>query len=219
VLAGNVYPEIRDELHSHGFRKACDYYDWWFDTGYTCSYDRVVKGVPIGKYTGFPVDQLYAIKSVGRYTSIANPFRCRVNHPLTTLSTSCEFFSEQRDIFDHYWRQEYRKKIAPEKVREGKDAQVTIGNDVWTGAFVFINASTVTQIGDGAVIGAGSVVTHDIPPYAIAYGAPARVQRYRYAPEEIEILLRVKWWEWEEEKIRGNAELFVHPERFFERFG
>jgi aminocyclitol acetyltransferase len=123
-----------------------------------------------------------------------------------------------RDIFDPYWHGEYMKRIAPERVQEMKDAQVTIGNDVWIGSFVFINASTVTEIGDGAVIGAGSIVTHDVPPYAIVYGAPARVKRYRYSPEEIEIPLRVKWWEWEEEKIRENAELFVYPERFFEKF-
>jgi acetyltransferase-like isoleucine patch superfamily enzyme len=121
------------------------------------------------------------------------------------------------EVLDVDWQQEYNKITALE-TNSATGGKVSIGNDVWIGAFVFINTSTVKEIGDGAVIGAGSVVTHDVPPYAIVYGAPARVQRYRYTPDEIEILLRVKWWEWEDEVIRENAELFIYPEKFFERF-
>ena len=87
-----------------------------------------------------------------------------------------------------------------------------IGNDVWIGANVFINSSTVASIGDGAIVGAGAVVLEDVPPYAIAVGVPAKIKRYRYTPETIETLLRVKWWEWSVEKINENADAIISPE-------
>ena len=65
--------------------------------------------------------------------------------------------------------------------------------------FLFV-ISGVT-IGTGAVIGAGSVVTHDVPPYAIAFGVPARVQRYRFPENIIEALLKSKWWELERDVV------------------
>jgi aminocyclitol acetyltransferase len=211
-LAGNIYPEIREQLHSCGFISIYDYFDWWIDS--PSVFDRIIKGVPVGKFTliGVGYRYFYAIKSIGRYTSINGTFICSHNHPLKMLSTSNEFRAKK--IFAPDWQQKYEEKRALEEI----EGRVSIGNDVWIGANVFVNASTVTEIGDGAVIGAGSVVTHDIPPYAIAYGVPARVHRYRYSPEEIEILLRVKWWDWDDEKMRENAELFIYPEKFFEKF-
>lgn len=73
-----------------------------------------------------------------------------------------------------------------------------IGNDVWIGSGAVILAGV--RVGDGAVIGAGSVVTKDVPPYAIVVGNPAKVKRYRFTPEVIEGLLETKWWELSEEE-------------------
>lgn len=67
-----------------------------------------------------------------------------------------------------------------------------IGNDVWVGAnSVILKGRT---IGDGAIVGAGSVVTRDVPPYAIAVGNPAKILKYRFAPEDIDFLLTLQWW-------------------------
>lgn len=67
-----------------------------------------------------------------------------------------------------------------------------IGNDVWVGAnSVVLKGRT---IGDGAIVGAGSVVTRDIPPYAIAVGNPAKIVKFRFAPEDIDFLLTLQWW-------------------------
>lgn len=90
-----------------------------------------------------------------------------------------------------------------------------IGNDVWIGVGAIILSGT--KIGDGAVIGAGSVVSSDIPPYAIASGNPARVTRTRFSPPQIERLLRIKWWDWEDDTIKaresdfyGDIEVFLN---------
>ena len=81
-----------------------------------------------------------------------------------------------------------------------------IGNDVWIGANVTI-VNGVT-IGDGAVIGANSIVTKDIPPYSIYGGVPAKCIRMRFEQNQIDFLLKLKWWNMDEEWIRSNSLLF-----------
>jgi acetyltransferase-like isoleucine patch superfamily enzyme len=83
---------------------------------------------------------------------------------------------------------------------------VIIGNDVWIGAGAII-LSGVT-ISDGAIVGAGSVVTHDIPPYAIVAGNPARLIRFRFSKNQIDNLLEIAWWNWSEDKIKANINYF-----------
>ncbi len=82
---------------------------------------------------------------------------------------------------------------------------VTIGNDVWVGYNVTI-LSGVT-IGDGAAIGACSVVTRNVPPYAIVAGNPAQVIRYRFDEETIRKLLEIQWWNWPDERVAENVQL------------
>ncbi|MCF0122674.1 MAG: Vat family streptogramin A O-acetyltransferase [Ruminiclostridium sp.] len=79
-----------------------------------------------------------------------------------------------------------------------------VGNDVWFGQNVTILPGV--HIGDGAIIGANSVVGRDIPPYSVAVGNPCRVVRMRFDRELIEYLLDLKWWDWPAEKITENLE-------------
>ncbi len=72
-------------------------------------------------------------------------------------------------------------------------------------------------IGHGAVIGAGAVVTKDVPPYAIVVGNPARVLRYRFSPELIGKLLDAKWWDLPADVIKGLP--LTEPERCLEIVG
>ena len=77
-----------------------------------------------------------------------------------------------------------------------------VGNDVWIGQNVTIMPGV--HIGDGAIIGANSVVSRDIPAYAIAAGNPCRVKKMRFTEQQIQILEDVKWWDWNIEKIETN---------------
>lgn len=83
---------------------------------------------------------------------------------------------------------------------------VKIGNDVWIGMNTCILPGV--QVGDGAIIGAGSVVTKDVPAYAIVAGNPAKVIKYRFSEEIIACLLESKWWDWPKEVVTENIAFF-----------
>lgn len=90
-----------------------------------------------------------------------------------------------------------------------------IGNDVWIGARAVVLDGV--SIGDGAIVGAGAVVTKDVPAYAVVGGVPARVLRYRFEPEEVDFLLRFKWWNRDSQWLRDNHELFHNIKVFCQR--
>ena len=132
---------------------------------------------------------------VGKYCSIAG--LCQIGlgkKHLDYLTTSGFIYTEQDErLFGNL-------KIPKDKVVPSIPSKpVKIGNDVWIGLRVCIMDGIT--IGDGAVIGANSVVTHDVPPYAVVAGAPARVIKYRFTPEIIEKLLNLKWWDYPEDFI------------------
>lgn len=83
---------------------------------------------------------------------------------------------------------------------------VIVGNDVWIGTRAILLPGIT--VGDGAIIGAGAVVTHDVPPYAIVGGVPARVIGFRYSKEQIDKLLKIAWWNWGINKILANIDYF-----------
>jgi chloramphenicol O-acetyltransferase type B len=109
------------------------------------------------------------------------------------------------------WATTFPLRIAFDDPLAGKDGHpaskgaTKIGNDVWIG-FRTIVLSGV-NVGDGAVIGAGSVVASDVPPYAIVAGNPAKVLRYRFSAAEIEKLHELRWWEWNINKIKDNLSM------------
>lgn len=88
--------------------------------------------------------------------------------------------------------------------RVQRRGQIIIENDCWIG----MNATIMSgvTIGNGAVVAANSVVTKDVPPYAIVAGNPARIVKYRFEPDVIEKLLQMEWWNWSSEKIAANKE-------------
>lgn len=84
---------------------------------------------------------------------------------------------------------------------------IEVGHDVWIGDAAIILSGV--RIGNGAVIGAGSVVTKDVPSFAVAAGVPAAVRRWRFDRATVDRLEDLGWWNWSEEKLRTNAQLFT----------
>ena len=82
--------------------------------------------------------------------------------------------------------------------------KLKIGNDVWIG-YEAVILSGVT-IGDGAIIGTRAVVTKDVPSYTIVGGGPAKPIRKRFDEETIQKLKEIRWWDWEEERIKKNIQ-------------
>lgn len=89
---------------------------------------------------------------------------------------------------------------------------ITLGHDVWIAARSTV-VSGVT-IGTGAVVGAGSIVTKDVPPYAIVAGNPARLIRYRFDADIIARLLRTQWWEKDRQTLSAIAHLLPDVQGF-----
>lgn len=58
-----------------------------------------------------------------------------------------------------------------------------------------------------------------MPPYGVVVGVPGKVKKYRFSSNQIEILERVQWWNWDDEMIKANQDCFTNPCLFFERFG
>jgi acetyltransferase-like isoleucine patch superfamily enzyme len=153
--------------------------------------------VVAGKYTGMNESCYVARGTIGAYCSIGartaiNPF----NHPTQWLST--HEFQYHPSSYD--WVAEYQDFARLERSSD-MFGRATIGNDVWTGHNVNILADVT--IGDGAVVAAGSVVTKDVPPYAIGAGVPAVVKGFRFADSVIERLLKLKWWDLELSQLSG----------------
>ncbi len=97
------------------------------------------------------------------------------------------------------FRSLFKKKYSYITGLPATKGDVEIGNDVYIGYEAIILSGV--KIGDGAVIAARAVVTSDVPPYAIAGGNPAKVIRYRFKEETIEALLRIRWWDWDDDKV------------------
>lgn len=134
---------------------------------------------------------------IGKFCSIACGTKFlfnSANHALDSLSTYP--FS----LFFEEWNLE-REKVTDAWDNRG---DIVIGNDVWIG-YEAVILSGVT-IGDGAIIGTRAVVTKDVPPYTIVGGVPAKPIRKRFDEKVIKELLKIKWWDWTEEKIARNIE-------------
>lgn len=186
--------------------------------------DIIYKGCKVGKYTyGYEtlLQDFPFAESIGRFCSINASARILANHEVNFITTHPIILSPYCNIWAASNDDMMRRLCS---VMETSNAEnfipinrlVTIGNDVWIGANVSILPGIT--IGDGAVIGAGAVVTHDVEPYAIVGGVPARLIKYRFSEEVREKLLKIKWWDWDIEKIEKNIKYFYDMDCFLEQF-
>lgn len=130
---------------------------------------------------------------IGKYCSIAAGVRFIMNggnHPTTWLTTF------PFPIFGGGW-----ESAMPESWPVKGDT--VIGNDVWIGYGALIMPGV--SIGHGAIIAASSVITKDVPPYAIVGGNPGTVLRYRFDQPTIDRLMKMGWWDWDVAKVSQNV--------------
>ncbi|WP_269886827.1 CatB-related O-acetyltransferase [Macrococcoides canis] len=138
---------------------------------------------------------------VGRYTSIAsNVKRMHGNHPTDRFTTSMFTYDSNATAFTQY-EKDYEATFEREPYSPLLNP-VVIGNNVWIGQDVLFSNKGIT-VGDGAIIAAGSIVTKDVPPYAIVGGNPAKVIKYRYDDKTIEHLTKLKWWQFAYGDFKG----------------
>jgi virginiamycin A acetyltransferase len=151
---------------------------------------------------------------IGRYTSLWGP-NIQVlahNNPIT-IGNFCsiardvtiqEYFHDHSKLTTYFiGRNVFGQPIEHEVVSKGP---ISIGHDVWIGTGVQV-MSGVT-VGNGAVIAANSTVTKDVPPYAIVAGAPAKVIKFRFEQEKIDLVEKMKWWDWAEDELREQQSIF-----------
>lgn len=157
-----------------------------------------------GKITSevdFTLPYGYAVHNlqVGQFTSIAHDtdFTIGLGHNYLCLTTghSVLFNNNNKSIHESRYKQK---------------GQILIQNDVWIGHSVTIMAGVT--IHNGAVIAANSHVVKDVPPYAIVGGNPAKIIKYRFCKEIIDKLLTIQWWNWNDDKIKANAEFFKNED-------
>jgi len=155
--------------------------------------------IEVGMYTGrgcFVYGNYKPGTRFGRYSAVyKTAVAFNANHPMNTKSTHALFYNPHL-------------KYAQDDLLTRTN--LTIGNDVWIGHNAAI-LSTVSSIGDGAIIGAGAMVHQDVPPYAVVVGNPGRIVRYRFSQETIQKLVEEKWWEKSFEELLPEIESFQRP--------
>lgn len=152
--------------------------------------------VELGKHTYTGQDTVIMNTIVGSFTSISWGVTIGASEHDFNRVTSHTF------LYNHY------DKLNNGKVYYDKfEKECEIGNDVWIGANCTILRGA--KIGDGAVVGANSIVTKSVPPYAIVAGNPAKVIKFRFKEDIIQRLLKLKWWNWQDEVIKEYCDLFA----------
>ncbi|MEP9386417.1 CatB-related O-acetyltransferase [Mesorhizobium sp. KR9-304] len=132
---------------------------------------------------------------IGKFCAIAEGARFIMNGANHAMSG---FSTYPFNIFGHGWEEGFDPETWHRELR----GDTVVGNDVWIGMEALILPGV--QIGDGAIAAAKAVVTHDVPPYAIVAGNPAKMVKRRFDQRTIDRLLAVAWWDWPVDKIGRN---------------
>ena len=143
----------------------------------------IINHCHIGNYSYIGRNSLIQNTTIGNYCSIAHEVNCGLGkHPLDKFSTSPFFYRKNNPAYI---------KVRKENCGFKEYDRINIGHDVWIGARATILDGV--NIGNGAVVAAGAVVTKDVPPYAIVGGVPAKIIKYRFNQNTDASLLK-EWW-------------------------
>ncbi|MFH1772670.1 MAG: CatB-related O-acetyltransferase [Candidatus Omnitrophota bacterium] len=172
--------------------------------------DCEVKNSTLGNYSRLKPNTEFKSSTLGDY-SIVSSFS------IINASDIGKFNSIGPGVFIGLWEHNrwvsthsfYLSEACGEFVKgfgsyEKDELRVSIGNDVWIGANAVILKGVT--IGDGAIVGAGSVITKDVEPYSIVVGNKQRLVRYRFEKDDIDFLLKVKWWDFPREVIKDMVD-------------
>ncbi len=143
---------------------------------------------------------------IGAFCSIARG--CSIgggSHPIDWVSTSPVFYKGKNVLHVNFSHNDFYD-----------NKKTVIGNDVWIGSNCLIKEGV--SIGDGAIIGMGSVVTHDVPAYEIWAGTPARFIRKRFDDVTVEKLLKIRWWDLSDADLKKISDCFDDPKKMIEIF-
>jgi phosphonate metabolism protein (transferase hexapeptide repeat family) len=186
-----------------------------------------VKGCTLGRYTEVAAqatlsesmlgDYSYVMErcdiiytDIGKFANIASEVRINPgNHPMEWVSQHHFLYRLRRYGFGQEDNSSFFNWRRLQRVR--------IGHDTWIGHKAIILPGV--QIGNGAVVAAGSVVTKNVPPYTIVAGVPAKPVRQRF-PEAIwQALEKICWWDWDHDTLKVRLEDFYDIRRFLALYG
>lgn len=180
-------------------------------TGVSVGDDTNVERCLIGNYVAINRRSYINDSSIGDYSYSG------INTTMNFVRMG-KFCSIARNVdiggFDHDYHKvttmpmfRFRQMMTGNKPKTAHEDFCEIGNDVWIAAGAQVLHKV--KIGDGAVVGGGAVVTKDVPPYAIVAGVPARIIKYRFVPEVVDRLLKIRWWDWPQHVIDENIEWMI----------
>lgn len=149
---------------------------------------------------------------IGKYCSIGNNVNIiKYTHPSRDfVSTHPSFYSIRKQSGFSYTNKQLFEELL--YVDENKKLPIEVGNDVWIGSNVTIIGGV--KIGDGCIIGAGSLVVKNVEPYEIVGGVPAKFIRKRFSDEQIKFLLEIKWWNKGFAWLKENVNSFQNINNF-----
>lgn len=158
-------------------------------------------GSSLGDYSYLGRNCLVQNTDVGKFCSIADNVSIGLPmHPVYWVSTSPVFHSLQNSL---------RVSFSNNSFDTSK--RTVIGNDVWIGANAIVLHGV--QVGNGAIIGAGAVVTKDVAAFAVVGGVPATFIKSRFNKVKVDFLEELSWWDWDDEKLKNEGNKFDDIDR------